>query len=91
MKLKRLFALSVLMALGIVGMHLSTTVWPPAILVFHPIAGIIALLLYDGKNFLKGSWTLANTGILAVVMVCGYASLLLYFFCAQDRSIPNRT
>lgn len=88
---KKIYALAWLLVICIVVGQLPTTAWPLTILAFHPITGIVILLLYDSKNFLRGRWDLAKTGILTVVMSFGYFCLLLYIFAPRDDKAPNRT
>lgn len=91
MLLKKTLATLLFLGLCLISTRVWTEVGLVGVIVVSMIAGIIALLLYDGKNFLSGAWDLAKTGILGAVLVLGFLCLLLYIFCAQDRSVPNRT
>jgi len=88
---KKIYALAWFLVICITVAQLPTTAWLLTILAFHPITGIVILLLYDGKNFLRGHWDLAKTGILTVVMSFGYICLLLFIFAPQNDKAPNRS
>jgi hypothetical protein len=91
MLLKKTLATLFFLGLCIASTQMWAEMGPVGVILLSMVAGVIALLLYDGKNFLSGAWDLAKTGILTAVLVLGFLCLLLYIFCAQDRSVPNRT
>lgn len=90
--IKKTLAVICLLVFAGLGWEMSVTVWFPLIFLFYALGGIIALLLYDGKNFVKGSWNLAKTGFLVAAMITGYIALLAYiFFIPSPDNVPNRT
>ncbi len=76
--------------LSVIGLQPWFGIWTVGI-ALHMVAGIIALLFYDGKNFLRGPWDLAKTGILVAVLALGYLCFLAYLFGAREENTSSRS
>lgn len=91
LRLKKILAFAILLGLCILGVEFWKRGWPIAIVPLDAIAGVMALLLYEGKNVLRGPWDFVKITIVAFALGFGYLSLLFYIIIAQDKEATDRT
>ncbi|TAK56953.1 hypothetical protein EPO17_03385 [Patescibacteria group bacterium] len=91
MLLKKLLALALLLCLCVLGVDLWKRGWPFAIIPLDLVAGMMAMLLYEGRNFFKGPWDSVKIPIVAFGLVLGYLSLAVFIIIAQEKEVPNRS
>lgn len=86
-------SLATLLFLGLCGVEtqIHAQIWPLGSIFLSMIAGMMAIILYEGKNLLKGPWDFVKITIIAFIVGFGYISLLLYIIIAQGEKIPDRT
>ena len=91
MLLKKVLAVVIFLGLCILMTQMSEKIPAPITLLLHPLAGIIGLAFYCGRQFFRGPWDLIKTGILAGAMMFGYFFLLFYIFGTRNETALNRT